>query len=433
MHTDTKNEQQYIKMTTTPVGRLISSLAIPTIISMLVTAVYNMADTYFVSQIGTSAAGAVGIVFSLMALIQAVGFALGMGAGSNISRLLGQKNEERAQVLSATAILPYAIDYARYILMGAPIMCASYVLNNILRAEGKATFSMIGISFGGILNIVLDPIFIYGFDLGIAGAAIATVLSQLISFLILLSCFLRKKTIIRLHIRKVATDAETYLLIIKTGLPSLFRQGLASISTVLLNVNAAAYGDAAVAAMSIVGKCFMLIFSSLIGFGQGFQPVVGYNYGAKKYGRVRESFRFSLTVGICMLAVLSAVGFLLAPQIMMLFRSDDAAVIEIGAFALRCQCVSLVLLPISVMANMLFQSIGKYWTATFLSSARQGIFFLPLILILPKYWQLTGVQMTQMLADLLTVACCIPFLLRFFRDLKKLEEEQTEAAEDQSI
>ena len=464
MHTDTKNEQQYFKMTTTPVGRLISSLAIPTIISMLVTAVYNMADTYFVSQIGTSAAGAVGIVFSLMALIQAVGFALGMGAGSNISRLLGQKNEERAQVLSATAfytsvflgllltifglryisglmtalgatptILPYAIDYARYILMGAPIMCASYVLNNILRAEGKATFSMIGISFGGILNIVLDPIFIYGFDLGIAGAAIATVLSQLISFLILLSCFLRKKTIIRLHIRKVATDAETYLLIIKTGLPSLFRQGLASISTVLLNVNAAAYGDAAVAAMSIVGKCFMLIFSSLIGFGQGFQPVVGYNYGAKKYGRVRESFRFSLTVGICMLAVLSAVGFLLAPQIMMLFRSDDPAVIEIGAFALRCQCVSLVLLPISVMANMLFQSIGKYWTATFLSSARQGIFFLPLILILPKYWQLTGVQMTQMLADLLTVACCIPFLLRFFRDLKKLEEEQTEAAEDQSI
>ena len=306
MNTDSKNEQQYIKMTATPVGRLISSLAIPTIISMLVTAVYNMADTYFVSQIGTSAAGAVGIVFSLMALIQAVGFALGMGAGSNISRLLGQKNEERAQVLAATAfytsiflgllltvfglkyisglmtalgatptILPYAIDYAKYILMGAPIMCASYVLNNVLRAEGKATFSMIGISFGGVLNIVLDPIFIYSMGLGISGAAIATVLSQLISFLILLSCFLRKQTIIRLNIRKVATDVETYLLIIKTGLPSLFRQGLASISTVMLNVNAAVYGDAAVAAMSIVSKCFMLIFSSLIGFGQGFQPVVG--------------------------------------------------------------------------------------------------------------------------------------------------------------
>ncbi len=457
------NEQQYLKMTATPVGKLITGLAVPTIISMLVTAVYNMADTFFVSQLGTSAAGAVGIVFSLMALIQAVGFALGMGAGSNISRLLGQKNSDRAQEIGATSfytsillgllltiyglthtigmmrllgatdtILPFAIDYARYILIGAPFMSASYVLNNILRAEGKAAFSMIGISFGGILNIILDPIFIYTFKLGIAGAAIATILSQFISFLILISCFLRKKTIVRLDIRKTAKDIDTYLLIVKTGLPSLFRQGLASIATVMLNVNAAVYGDAAVAAMSIVGKCFMLIFSSIIGFGQGFQPVAGYNYGAKKYDRVREAFRFSLTVGIIMLSILAILGFLLAPHIMRLFRRDDAEVIAIGAFALRSQCISLVVLPVSVMANMLFQSIGKYWTATFLSSARQGIFFLPLIAILPKFLGLTGVQITQMCADLLTVLCCIPFLLLFFRDLKRQETNgmQLRAAHD---
>ena len=449
------NEQQYMKMTTAPVGKLIARLAVPTMISMLVTAVYNMADTYFVSQLGTSAAGAVGIVFSLMALIQAVGFTLGMGAGSNISRLLGAQKEERAQEIASTAfyssvffglmlsvlglthtsglmrllgatrtILPYAIDYASFILIGAPVMCGSFVLNNVLRAEGRAAFSMIGISFGGILNMILDPIFIYSFRLGITGAAIATVLSQFISFLILLSCFLRRKTIIRLDIRRMAKEAGTYLLIIKTGLPSLFRQGLASIATVMLNVNAAVYGDAAVAAMSIVGKCFMLIFSSIIGFGQGFQPVVGYNYGAKKYARVREAFRFSLTVGIAMLFVLSVAGFLLAPQIMMLFRRDDPEVIAIGTFALRSQCISLAVMPVSVMTNMLFQSIGKYWTATLLSSARQGIFFLPLIAVLPELLGLAGVQITQMCADFLTVLCCLPFLIGFFRNLKELEGEK---------
>ena len=222
----------------------------------------------------------------------------------------------------------------------------------------------------------------------------------------------------------MAKEAGTYLLIIKTGLPSLFRQGLASIATVMLNVNAAVYGDAAVAAMSIVGKCFMLIFSSIIGFGQGFQPVVGYNYGAKKYARVREAFRFSLTVGIAMLFVLSVAGFLLAPQIMMLFRRDDPEVIAIGTFALRSQCISLAVMPVSVMTNMLFQSIGKYWTATLLSSARQGIFFLPLIAVLPELLGLAGVQITQMCADFLTVLCCLPFLIGFFRNLKELEGEK---------
>ena len=271
-------DAQYRKMTQTPIPRLVATLAVPTIISMLVTAVYNMADTFFVAQLGTSAAGAVGIVFSLMAVIQAIGFMLGMGAGNLVSRYLGAKEQRQADCAASTAfftalafglgitvlgtlfldplmrvlgatptILPYARDYARYILFGAPVMCASFVLNNILRGEGKAMLAMVGIGLGGVLNIGLDPLFIYTFGLGIAGAAIATLLSQCVSFAILLACFLRRKSAVRLHIGQVSRKAEVYARIIKTGMPSFCRQSLASVATVLLNVNAAVYGDAAVA------------------------------------------------------------------------------------------------------------------------------------------------------------------------------------------
>ena len=336
-------DAQYRKMTQTPIPRLVATLAVPTIISMLVTAVYNMADTFFVAQLGTSAAGAVGIVFSLMAVIQAIGFMLGMGAGNLVSRYLGAKEQRQADCAASTAfftalafglgitvlgtlfldplmrvlgatptILPYARDYARYILFGAPVMCASFVLNNILRGEGKAMLAMVGIGLGGVLNIGLDPLFIYAFGLGIAGAAIATLLSQCVSFAILLACFLRRKSAVRLHIGQVSRKAEVYARIIKTGMPSFCRQSLASVATVLLNVNAAVYGDAAVAAMSVVGRIFMFVFSFMLGFGQGFQPVAGYNFGAKRYDRVRGATYFTMLVGTVLMSVLAAAGFLAA-------------------------------------------------------------------------------------------------------------------------
>ena len=361
-------DAQYRKMTQTPIPRLVATLAVPTIISMLVTAVYNMADTFFVAQLGTSAAGAVGIVFSLMAVIQAIGFMLGMGAGNLVSRYLGAKEQRQADCAASTAfftalafglgitvlgtlfldplmrvlgatptILPYARDYARYILFGAPVMCASFVLNNILRGEGKAMLAMVGIGLGGVLNIGLDPLFIYAFGLGIAGAAIATLLSQCVSFAILLACFLRRKSAVRLHIGQVSRKAEVYARIIKTGMPSFCRQSLASVATVLLNVNAAVYGDAAVAAMSVVGRIFMFVFSFMLGFGQGFQPVAGYNFGAKRYDRVRGATYFTMLVGTVLMSVLAAAGFLAAPGALALFRRDDAEVIAIGALALRAQ------------------------------------------------------------------------------------------------
>lgn len=445
----TNSQAQFIKMTETPIPKLVSRLAVPTIISMLVSSIYNMADTFFVAKLGTSAAGAVGIVFSLMAVIQAVGFGLGMGSGSNISRLLGQQKNKEADIIASTGffsavtfgliltflgtvfinhlmknlgatetILPYAKDYAKYILFGAPIMCASFVMNNILRAEGKAALSMVGITFGGVLNIILDPVFIFVFNLGISGAAIATLLSQCISFTLLLLCFIKKKSTTKLHIKNVSKKIETYLLIIKTGLPSLCRQALASTATIFLNVSASFYGDSAVAAMSIVGRIFMFTMSAMIGLGQGFQPVLGYNYGAKKYDRVKEAVFFTGKAGTVVMTSFAVIGFIFAEDIMKIFRKEDLEVVIIGAFAIKAQCLALPIHPMIVVSNMTLQIVGKSWQGTFLSAARQGIFFLPLIIIFSKIMGLTGIQITQPAADILTAVCSVPFMIAFFKEIK---------------
>ncbi len=450
-----KNSQaQFIKMTETPIPKLITSLAVPTIISMLVTSIYNMADTFFVAKLGTSAAGAVGIVFSLMAVIQAVGFGIGMGSGSNISRLLGQKKNKEADTVASTGffsalafgslltvfsilflnqlmrnlgatetILPYARDYAKYILYGAPIMCTSFVMNNILRFEGKAALSMVGLTFGGILNMILDPIFIFTFNFGISGAAIATLLSQCISFSILLSWFIRKKSTTKLHIKNVSKKIDTYLLIVKTGLPSLCRQSLASIAAITLNVNAAFYGDSAVAAMSIVNRIFMFTMSAMLGLGQGFQPVVGYNYGAKKYERVKEAVFFTIKLGTVVMSSLGILGFVFAEDIMKFFRKEDLAVIAIGTLAIKVQCLALPVQPLFTVSNMTMQVVGKSWQGTFLASARQGIFFLPLMIILPQTFGILGIQITQPIADFLTGVISIPFLILFFKEMSREKEE----------
>ena len=446
----TNSQAQFIKMTETPIPNLVSKLAVPTIISMLVSSIYNMADTFFVAKLGTSAAGAVGIVFSLMAVIQAVGFGLGMGSGSNISRLLGQQKNKEADIIASTGffsaitfglvltflgtifinhlmknlgatetILPYAKDYAKYILFGAPVMCASFVMNNILRSEGKAALSMVGITFGGILNIILDPVFIFVFKLGISGAAIATLLSQCISFSLLLSCFIRKKSTTKLHIKNVSKKIGTYFLIIKTGLPSLCRQALASTATIFLNVSASFYGDSAVAAMSIVGRIFMFTMSAMIGLGQGFQPVLGYNYGAKKYDRVREAIFFTGKVGTVVMTSFAVIGFIFAEDIMKVFRKEDLEVIVIGAFAIKMQCLALPTHPMIVVSNMTLQIVGKSWQGTFLSAARQGIFFLPLIIIFSQAMGLIGIQITQPVADVLTAICTVPFMILFFKEIKQ--------------
>ena len=452
-----RNEVQYKKMTEQPVSRLILSLAVPTIISMMVTGIYNTADTYFVSQLGTSASGAVGIVMSLMGLIQSSGFLIGMGAGSWMSRLLGEKRDQEASEVAASGfycslvlgvliaaagtvflrpivallgatetIQPYAMDYARYILYAAPFLIGSLTLNKMLCAEGKARFAMVGIASGGVLNIILDPIFIFVFHLGIAGAAIATALSQVFGFLVLLYMFVSGRTIAKLGIRFAAKTPARYIQIMKFGLPSFFRQGLASVAMIALNIQAAGYGDAAVSAMAIVSKVFMLIFSAVIGFGQGYQPVAGYNYGAKIYDRVKRAFLFMTCGATAFITVAAVAGYVAAPQIIRLFIDSDPEVIRIGTETMRLQCLALPLQPLTVCCNMTFQSLGKSAVATFLASARQGYVFLPLILLLPRILGLHGVELAQPLADAITFFVCIPFAVSFFRELNKDSMSRTE-------
>lgn len=446
-HTAESSAAQYRRMTETPVSRLILKLSVPTTVSMLATSIYNMADTYFVGDLGTSASGAVGVVFGLMAILQAVGFLFGHGAGSILARRLGGRDVESASRAASTGlcwsllsglaitalgllfltplmrllgstetILPYARTYSVYILCAAPVMMGSFVLNNILRYEGHALFSMIGMTTGGVLNIFGDWLLVRGLHMGIAGAGLSTAVSQCIGFCILLSPFLRGRTQSRLSLRAAREGVRTLPEVCATGFPSLMRQGLTSVSTMVLNGQAGVYGDAAVSAMTIVARICFFVFAVGIGIGQGFQPVSSFNYGAKKYSRVRRGFWFTLGVSECLLGALAVIGMLLSSHLIGVFR-DDPAVIEIGTFALRVQLVALFFQPLALCANMMFQSIGANRQATFLSILRSGLYFIPLIVLLPQVIGLTGVQIAQTISDVLTCLTAAPFVIWFFRRL----------------
>lgn len=442
-----RQAQQYRRMTETPIGPLVIRLGIPTTISMLVTSVYNMADTFFIGKYGTSASGAVGVVFGLMAIIQAFGFMFGQGSGSICSRALGAKDMERASKFSSTGffaalaagalmtalgllfldplmrllgstetILPYARTYGFYILLAAPFMCSSCVLNNVLRFEGQAFFSMLGLASGGILNIFGDWLLMSHFQMGIQGAGISTAVSQTTSFCILLSMFLRGKTTGKLAFRNISKKLGDLSLICKTGFPSLVRQGLTSVSTMLLNDRAGIYGDAAVAAMSIVNRVCFFSFATALGIGQGFQPVCAFNYGAKKYDRVRKAFWFTFFVGEVFLGTVALIGIGFTEKIIWFFR-DDPEVIAIGAIALAAQFVGQLFQPLSVCTNMLFQSVGKVGVATLMSMLRSGLFFLPVLLVTSSVFGLKGIQFSQAIADILTMFVAIPFVFRFLRTM----------------
>lgn len=448
MKSETK-EQQYIRMTETPVEKLIISLGIPTTISMLVTNIYNLADTYFVSTLGNSASGAVGVVFALMGLIQAFGFTFGMGSGSILSRKLGKGDVESARITASTGfamallcgivittfgllfitpfmtllgstvtILPYAIGYSTFILIAAPAMTCSCVLNNVLRYEGKALFSMVGLVSGAILNLLGDFFLIEILDMGIAGAGISTMLSQYVSLLILLLPFLRKQVQTRIRFSLVSRSLKNYTEILSVGFPSLLRQGLNSISGMTLNWCAASFGDAAIASMSIVSRVMNFLFCITIGIGQGFQPVSAFNYGAEKYDRVKKAFRFTVIFCMGIMFLTGIFGFVFAEPIVKLFR-DDPRVVEIGVKALRITVPALLILPISTAANMLCQSIGKAKQASFLASTRSGLFYIPVLVVASRIAGLTGIQMSQIIADLLAVCVTIPILYEVFREFPK--------------
>lgn len=456
MGAEEQRQQKFDRMTKTPIPRLIGELAVPTIISMLVTSFYNMADTFFVGKINTSATAAVGIVFPLMAMIQAFGFFCGHGSGNYISRQLGAHNFEDASKMSATGfvtafvlglgilvvgflftdpllhimgstetILPYARSYMRIILIGAPYMTASLVLNNQLRFQGSAFYSMIGITTGAVLNIVLDPLFIFVLDMGVAGAALATIISQFVSFCLLIAGTFRGGNL-RLNLRDFSPSLKYYQNIVKGGAPSLFRQGLGSFATVCLNLMAGPYGDAAIAAMSIVTRISQFAASVVIGFGQGFQPVCGFNYGAKLFKRVQEGFWFCVKFCTSVLLVAAVCGWIFSPNLIGIFLKTDPLVIEYGSQALRLQALTFPLVGWITIANMMLQTIGKTVKASLLAMSRQFLFFVPVILTLPGFLGILGVQLSQPIADfcsfLLAVLLSISVLREMSHEQGQLEQ-----------
>ena len=456
MQNRSSSVSQYNRMTKQSIPKLIVALSVPTILSMLVTNVYNLVDTAFVGRLGTSQSGAVGVIFGYMSIIQAVGFMFGQGAGSISARLLGAKDEQQASRIASAGILcsfgfgvfmslatfpfldriirwlgstetiaPYAKQYLTYILIAAPAMTGGYTLNNLLRFEGKASLGMIGLMAGAILNIALDPLLMFVLNLGIAGAAIATAFSQIVSFCILLSMFLRHRTTLRLSVHHAALQPKSVGNIIATGLPSMLRQVLNSIATILLNSSAALYGDEAVAAMSIVSRISFFVFALALGIGQGFQPVCAFNFGAGKYARLRQAFRVTVFMAEAVLILFSAIGLMFSGNLIAVFRNDPR-VIEIGTRALRLQLLTLLFLPFTMAVEMLYQSTGHRLGASLLSSARSGLFFIPALLILAAVRGLAGIQEAQPLAYVVAFPLSLAFVIHFMKQIPR--EDQPDPA-----
>ena len=439
-------------MTQAPVKGLILKMSVPTIISMLVTSIYNMVDSFFVGRLSTEAVAGVGVAFAYMAFINACGFFFGHGSGNYISRALGARNIGNAgrmavtgflsplilgaiagtlallfinplsKALGATdSILPYSNAYLRFILIATPFMMSSLTLNNQLRLQGNARFGMIGIASGAVLNIILDPFFIFVLDMGVSGASLATAVSQLFGWCLLLWGTSREGNV-HIRIRNFTPTWEYYKQIIEGGLPSLTRQALAVIATICLNRMAVHYanpGDEAsvVAAFSIVTRVTMMSYSVIIGFGQGFQPVCGYNYGARRFDRVKESYLFCMRLSTTVLIVIALLGYVFAPEIVALFRSEDPELIRVGSHVLRWQCIAFPLMGVCTMTNMLLQNINYTWQATFLSMCRQGICFLPAVFVAPWLWGITGLEAAQAIADAMTFLITLPFAIHIIKEL----------------
>lgn len=443
-----KQEEKYKSLTQSNIEPLIIKMAIPTIISMLTTSFYNMADTFFVSKINTQSTAAVGIVFSMMVIIQAIGFFFGHGSGNYISIKLGAKDTLEASKMAATGfvsamivgfiilifgiifinplahilgstntILPYSKTYMKYILIWAPYMTASIVLNNQLRLQGNSLFAMIGLISGAIINIILDPLFIFYFDMGIKGAAVGTIISQFISFCVLLIGANVWGTL-PIKLKDFSPSLEKYKAIIVGGLPSLCRQSISSFSTAFLNTSASFFGDATIAAMSIVNRVSMFANSSIIGFGQGFQPVCGFNYGAKKYDRVIHAFYFCVRVSTIVLIIFDFIIFTNSHLIVSLFNKEDDALLDVANRALRYQALTLPLWGLITLSSMILQTTRKTIRASILALAKQGIFFIPIVYILPKFLGLVGIEIAQPLADLFTFIISIPLGYSIIREMK---------------
>ena len=438
---------KYTFLTQAPVHRVIGAMAIPTIISMLLTSMYNLVDTFFVGKINTQSTAAVGIVFSVMFFIQAFSFFFGNGSGNYISRQLGAQNTKDAEVMASTGlfytlvfslivmllgwfflepisillgstptILPYTRQYLGISLLGTPFIMGTFCINNQMRFQGFTKYSVYGAISGSIINCLLDPVFIFGFSMGVSGAAVASVIGQICGFVIML-IMSQKEGVIHYTHRRISFEGRFVKEIIAGGTPSISRQGLASVSTIALNSVAGNYGDAAIAAMSIVTRISMFIFSVIVGLGQGFQPMCGFCYGAKLYDRVKEGFWFSTKIGTFFLLFWSVVLIIFSGEVVALFR-DDPEVIAIGIPARRYQMVIFPACSFMMMANMMMQTCRKTIRANILAASRQGLFFIPLIFVLPYFYGLFGVEICQAVSDIISLIVTIPIVWSAFKEMR---------------
>jgi putative MATE family efflux protein len=436
-------------MTEQAVNTLIIKMAVPSVVIMLVSAIYNLTASYFVSYLGTSALAAIGVSFPVQAVIQAIGFFFGQGSGNFISRALGARENSKAENMAATGffsafiaglliaifgllfltplakalgstetILPYSKDYLRYILIASPFMVSSFLLNNLLRFQGAANMAMIGIVTGAILNIGFTPLLIFGFNMGMKGAAIATMLSQMTSCAILLFLGRTRNCVVAIRFKNFTHRWSDYSNIVRGGTPSLLRQALLSISTILLNHAAGNFGDSVIAGISIVGRIIMIFAAVVLGIGQGYQPVCGFNWGAKRYDRVRKGFWFTVWVSTVFLSIAAVVGYFFAPELIALFGDNNSEVINIGVHALRFQCYILPFSAYIIVMNMLLQTTGKALPACILALARQGMFLIPLLYIIVPFWDVLGIELCTPISDALTFILTVIMGRRMLRELK---------------
>ena len=449
-------EQRKMMMLHEPVYKVIPKMAIPTIVAFLINSIYSLADTYFVSSLGTNATAAVSVNASLDQLIMMCGSMLAMGANSYIARLLGEGNDKKAsQVLSTSfftafgigALLlvfgnlfmvpmvrmlgatptceQYSIDYATYVLFAAPFMAANFVMNQCLRSEGSATLSMVGMGFGGILNCVLDPIFIFGFDMGVAGASLATAISKVVSFAILIFPYLTRRSLLHLSIRNFKPSRDIIVKVVSVGSSSMFRSGLAVVSAIMLNSMAGNISDSVLAGIGVCNKIMMFPFSIILGFGNGFQPVAGFNWGARAYDRVTKSYNFASWVALIGGGIMALICGIFAEPIITMFAGTDPEMQAIGALAIRLQCLALPIHAWVAIVNMLCVGLGNASGALLLSTARQGTCFIPILFPLAALFGANGLASVQAIADILTMVLAVPIVIQMKKKIKAAQAEQT--------
>lgn len=438
--------------------KVILKMAYPTIIAFLITSIYSMADIYFVSSLGTNATAAVSVNASLDSLIMVAGSLFAVGASSYVARLLGAGNRDRASktlsssfffamalgaiimVLGVSFRRPmvrlfgatdtcekYAMDYASYVLYAAPFMAANFVMNQCLRSEGSALYSMIGMGIGGVINCFLDPVFIlpWGLNMGVAGASLATAISKMISFFVLLFPYIRGHSLLKLSIRNVIFDLVMIKEVIAVGSSAMFRTLLSIVSGILINKEAGLISDAALASIGVTNKCMMLCFSVILGFSSGFQPVAGFNWGAKRYDRVRGSIRFASRTALIGAGVMGLVMAIFARTIIGWFSSGDPELLRLGTLCLRLQAVTLPIHAWVAIVNHLAGGLGKAKIALLLATARQGSCFIPVLYPLSRIFGAEGIASVQAVADVLTLALAIPAVINILKMINAAEAEKS--------